>query len=626
MVRGWVLVCVTLVLACGGRPKRVHKPGEAYLEKIVIEGNHAIASDTLIHGLLLERRAEAGRAIDEYQLVLDEQRIIGAYQRLGYLSIEVRSRVDRKGDAETVVFTVTEGPRASVTVELDGLPDDVPRAKARALIALADGGPFDYAAYDDAKAKLLLLVENAGYAHAHLDAGVIADREHAKTTARYVLDAGPHCTFGPVTITGVDGALADAVRVRLETHEGQPYNTDAITQTRRALYAMNRFSTVHVDIDQKTDAAVVPVRVAVTVGNRHEARAGGGLGLDPVNYSIRGRGTYSVVGWPFQLSTFSLDFKPEYTLLRVSCHWYQPWTCQSEPRVRLLGTLTQQDFLLPNVVGTVEGGLDFLTIEAYTILGVHARLGMSTPLGTPRVQARIGWLLGEYYFRDPSPALDMPTQQALGITSAERLGNFSQTLVIDLRDRPIEPRYGAYADLRVTEGTKYAGGAFEYVQVTPEVRAFAPLGPVTLGTRLRVGEILGDVPPTERYYAGGASSDRGYPERQLSPIATNPANGDSVVIGGAGLIETGVEARIRVGAIKGYDLGTVAFLDGGDVEDSVSALAVSRLHWAVGLGLRWFFLPVGPARLDFAYRLGTDDPAQPVLSRFQWFLSVGEAY
>jgi outer membrane protein assembly factor BamA len=625
MVRVWVLVSVTL-LACGGGPKRVHKPGEAYLDKIVIEGNHAIESDTLIHGLLLERRAEAGRAVDEYQLVLDEQRIVGAYQRLGFLSVEVRSRVDHKGDADTVVFTVTEGARATVTVELDGLPSDVPLAKARALVPLADGGPFDYAGYDGAKATLLLLVENAGYAHAQLDAGVIADRTHAKVIARYVFDAGPHCTFGPVTVTGADGSLADAIRVRLETHEGQPYSTDAIAQTQRALYAMNRFSTVHVDIDQKTDATVVPVHVAVTVGNRHEARAGGGFGLDSINYSIRARAQYSVVGWPFQLSTLSLDAKPEYTLLRVSCHWYKPWTCQSEPRVRLIATLTQQDFLLPKVVGEIEGGLDFLTIEAYTILGVHARLGLSTPLWTPRIQARIGWLVGEYYFRDFSPALDPASEAGLGINNAERLGNFSQTLVVDLRDRPIEPRYGGYADLRITEGTRYAGGAFEYVQVTPEVRLFAPLGPVTLGSRLRVGEIIGDVPPTERYYGGGASSDRGYPTRQLSPIATNPATGDSVIIGGAGLIETGVEARIRVGEIKGYDLGTVAFLDGGDVEDSVSALSFSRLHWAVGLGLRWFFLPVGPARLDIAYRLGTDDPAQPVLSRWQWFLSVGEAY
>ena len=140
--------------ACGGAPKRVHKPGDEYLAAIRIEGNRAIPSDDLIPGLALERNALAPRSIDDYKLQLDTQRIATAFQKLGFFQVDVKTRLEKTGDAATLVFTVVEGPRATVQVELLGLPPEVPQDKARKLVGLADGAPFDYEAYDDAKTAL----------------------------------------------------------------------------------------------------------------------------------------------------------------------------------------------------------------------------------------------------------------------------------------------------------------------------------------------------------------------------------------------------------------------------------------------------------------------------------------
>jgi outer membrane translocation and assembly module TamA len=70
----------------------------------------------------------------------------------------------------------------------------------------------------------------------------------------------------------------------------------------------------------------------------------------------------------------------------------------------------------------------------------------------------------------------------------------------------------------------------------------------------------------------------------------------------------------------------VAFLDGGAVTETASDLDPLHLHWAIGAGLRWYISAIGPLRIDFAYRLGTDSPTEPRLGRFQWFISLGEAY
>jgi translocation and assembly module TamA len=626
------VACVAVALGChGGGP--VRHPGEQYVAKIRVEGNHALTSDALINGLALRRREDAGVAVDEYQLTQDVTRIVGAYEKLGYFRVEVHPRVEHQGDAEDIVLAISEGPRATVTVEIDGLPADISPQRARQLVKLVDHGPFDYAAYDAAKEPLLKLVEDASYAHARLDAGVVADRAHDRATVRYVFDPGPQCTFGPVSVTGVHGALLRAVDARVEIHAGQRYSSEALLDTQRALYGMGRFSTVRVDFDQTSNDPVVTVRVALTEGNRHEFRAGGGVGIDPINYSLRARATYTQVGFPFPLSTIGVDFRPEYTYLQATCGSIAFWTCANEPRVRLIGTLTQQDFLVPKLRLELEGGLDFLTIEAYTIEGVHGRVGLSMPLGTPRVQAHVGWLVGIYQFVDVNEALLPDAQDQIGISTtvngvttgrAEQLGTFNESLTLDLRDRPIEPHYGIYAEARVTEGTRYAGGAFNYTQITPELRGYVPIAKAVLALRARVGEFFGDIPPTERYYSGGASSDRGYPERQLSPIATNGP--DTVVIGGGGLAEASAELRVPAGKLLGLATGGVAFIDGGDVEMTASQLDIWQLHWAAGVGFRWFLLPIGPLRVDVAYRFGLDSANLPTLSRFQWFLGIGEAF
>ena len=103
----------------------------------------------------------------------------------------------------------------------------------------------------------------------------------------------------------------------------------------------------------------------------------------------------------------------------------------------------------------------------------------------------------------------------------------------------------------------------------------------------------------------------------------NPA---SVVIGGGGLIETGIELRTRFSPL-GLKAGGVLFLDGGDVTEDAYDLDPTNLHWAVGAGLRFFYLPIGPIRIEVAYRLNRTGPGEPVAGdRFNYLLSIGEAF
>lgn len=604
--------------ACHHAHAPVRRPGEEYLKAIEVQGNRQVKDRDLTSGLALERAKQRGRAPDPYLVQLDQDRIRGEYLRRGFFGIDVRSRVDRADDAATVVYTVEEGKRAATRVVITGLPDDpdLPLSKVRSKLPLADGAPFDYEVYDLAKPKLLGVVQDAGYAHAKLDSTVYADRANRIAIVQLDYDIGPRCTFGPVEVSGVTGDLADAVRARAQFSPGDRYSTQAIIATQRQLYAMARFSTVQVQ-PEETTSPVVGVKIAVSEAARREIRLGGGFGIDPTAYEVRGRAGYTIAGWPFPLDTVTIDLRPAYAYMRDGSGL--------QPRIRALARLERQDLFWTYAKGEIETGYSYVAIEPYTYYGPRASVGFLTPIGTQRVQAGVGWSLEQLSFRTVAmPIIDAGLEPILHLDAPQRVGAYTQTITLDLRDHPIEPTIGAYASLRSAIGTRFAGGAFEFVELVPDVRGYVPIGPVVLGARLRVGTFFGDIPATERFFSGGASNHRGFGERQLSPNVTSGTQ--TVPYGGGGLVETGVEGRFPITTWRQIGIGGALFLDGGDVRERLADINPGALLWAVGAGLRFHTL-VGPVRADLGYRINRTGPDDPVPgSKYAFHLSLGEAF
>ena len=137
-----------------------------------------------------------------------------------------------------------------------------------------------------------------------------------------------------------------------------------------------------------------------------------------------------------------------------------------------------------------------------------------------------------------------------------------------------------------------------------------------LAARIGVGTIFGAdlayIPPTERFYAGGGASVRGYGYRTLSPIR------DGRLTGGRSLVEGSMEARVQLTET----IGIVPFVDFGDVfTTSVPGATRGTLGFGAGIGLR-YLTPVGPLRLDVATPLihrGSQDG-------IALYISIGQAY
>ena len=99
-----------------------------------------------------------------------------------------------------------------------------------------------------------------------------------------------------------------------------------------------------------------------------------------------------------------------------------------------------------------------------------------------------------------------------------------------------------------------------------------------------------------------------------------------VVIGGAGLIETGIELRRQLGTLGTLPVGANVFLDGGQVTESARDLDPWQLDWAIGTGV-WAKL-VGDLkfRIDLGYRLNHQSRDPDTFANLAPHIGVGEVY
>ena len=147
--------------------------------------------------------------------------------------------------------------------------------------------------------------------------------------------------------------------------------------------------------------------------------------------------------------------------------------------------------------------------------------------------------------------------------------------------------------------------------------------PLSEGLTLRLGGQFGyaedydgkQLPFYKNYYAGGASSVRGY---QSSSIGPKNSIGQS--LGGKRKVLSQVEVYFP---FPGIDLDKSmrfsAFIDGGVVDNHFDD-AFSEMRYSAGLGFNWFS-PVGPMRFNFATALNAKENDKT--EGFQFTLGTG---
>src|SRR5206468_11132761 len=130
-----------------------------------------------------------------------------------------------------------------------------------------------------------------------------------------------------------------------------------------------------------------------------------------------------------------------------------------------------------------------------------------------------------------------------------RVGISSINIVQDRRDDPVEPHKGVYSTADVGVAGRFFGSQVSFTRLLVRNATYYPLGKrLVLARSTEVGEIypfntssapLDAIPLPERFFGGGGTSHRGFPEEQGGPRDTSTG----FPLGGTALLFNQTEFR-----------------------------------------------------------------------------------
>lgn len=230
-------------------------------------------------------RRLADRAVDE---------AADALRPFGYYSPTIRSRTSRDDPNWIVRLKITAGEPVKLTtvdVKLAGAGRDEPQfAAVIAASATRPGARLDHAAYENLKTGLQRTALEQGYLDARFTRReLLVNPQQRSAEAHIELDTGGRYEFGPVTIEQ-DVLEGPRLQGYIRFAQGQPYSVEKLHATQYALEDSNYFSQVSVTPgDRDPVTLTVPVSIRAEPIKRDRYAVSAGYGTDT---GLRGQFTW----------------------------------------------------------------------------------------------------------------------------------------------------------------------------------------------------------------------------------------------------------------------------------------------------------------------------------------------
>lgn len=497
----------------------------------------------------------------------------------GYYNPFIDMRLEGAAPNWRATYIIDPGPRttlAAVDIEIvgEGAGDFAEEAR-RMRRRLAAGRPLLHSDYDEAK----VVLSSAAYAKGYLDAHYVLSELRVKpsdNSAEAVLrfETGPQYRFGEFTVVQQDARPLDDAFLRryVPIRPGAVYDPQQLLDTQFALGDLGYFGSVEIVPDR--EAAVdhrVPIIIHTLPRKTQRYDFGLGYGTDT--------GPRGSVGADFrQLNdrghTLHLETQISAIKEQALAEYRIPVGNKAGELFSITGNISQQDY---------DAGTSYLR-------GV----GIALARAAGKVQRR-------YYLK----YLHENSNLGADDTVVADLLMPGLTLNRADLDDSIYTRQGWSLFADVHGAANNVVSTVSFVQAHAIARAAWPLlRRSRLLLRYEYGanwvEDFGRLPASQRFFAGGDESVRGYGYQSLGP-----ENAAGQIIGGNFLTTFSVEFETAV-----YNnWGVAAFGDGGGVANDVAP----DLHYGVGAGLR-YRSPVGSIRIDLAHPL--DRKESPVRLHF----------
>ncbi len=505
--------------------------------------------------------------------------IQSALQPFGYYDASVTSSLTKKAKVWQARYKIDKGPVTrldKVNIQIEGEGKDQARIKRLVKIAnIKPGQNLQHEKYKTLKSGLLDTAYGMGYLDAKFKRSRIGVRpEKLLADIELVFDTGPRYFFGDITIEQ-DILRPDFVDKFVQVKSNEPFETQRLIDLQLDLSDSDYFRQVELNAEKdKARDNHVPVTVRARAGKSQKYEASVGYGTD--------------TGPRLGLSTL---------FRRVNRRGHQ-W--RNDLRLSAVKSTLASQYKIP--VGDVASEfLDFTAnadqryindVEA-TNYGIGSSLNQNRWGGRRRLSLAFeheSWAFG-----------DLNRRSATHLIPAI---NYNRKVA----DDPLFTRRGYSVNLTLLGSAENVLADTTFIQAHVSGRAVLPLG--AKGRFLLRAEYGAtetddfiDLPPSKRFFAGGAGSVRGYGYEEISP-----RDAQRNLIGGQYIATASVEADYLFWG----NFGLAVFYDVGNVADDPNM----DLLAGAGIGFR-YRSPVGMIRLDLAHPF--DDPD----SSFAFHISIG---
>jgi translocation and assembly module TamA len=517
----------------------------------------------------------------------------------GYYDAAVEARTERAGGGLRVILSADPGQQYRfVSVDLPGLSAAGPEAaKLRAAFAVQPGDPVIAADVIAAGTALTRALGQNGFAEAKLGEQQI-EINHQTHFASLVLPVipGPVARFGTIRVSGKPPFSAHHVAIIARFKRGDLFKQSKVDDLRRALIATTLVASADIQLVPVDGGRTVDLAVRLEPAPSHTIAGELGYGT--------GQGARIEVDW-----TDRNFFNPEGAItLRGVAGTREQLAAVQFRRNNFL----QRDQVLNLQVSAGHQVFDAFEAKTVQLSGDIERQSNFI------WQKKWTWTYGaELLGTDERGVFNLS-----GVKDTRKffIAALPVSLGYDGSDNLLDPTRGFRLSGRISPEVSMHGGSFIYARSQIDASAYHPVSDtVVLAGRIRLGTIFGasafNVAPSRRFYSGGGGSVRGYGYQQLGP---KDVDGDP--IGGRGLAEFGLEARIRPRQLFGGNFGIVPFFDGGSLTTR-SLPTFSHMRYAAGFGVR-YYSSFGPIRIDFGVPLNRQKGDGPVAVT----VSLGQAF
>ena len=644
-------------------------PGKRHkLVAIEIRGNRYFDTETIRERMFLQKSSflqfPHGR-YSESLLSRDEDSIVNLYQSNGFRDVRVADRLenDYRGKAGdmAVSLTIDEGPQYFVNhLEVEGIRS-LDQAAILTMLNCTQDQPFSEFNVAVDRDTILAQYFDNGFPNATFEWSSKPAGKPNLVDLRFTVGEGNRESVREVIVN--QGALKTTrpslIYRSLHMNPGDPLSPTAITETQRRLYDLGVFSRVDTAI-QNPDGESTHKYVLYEMEEARRYSFAAGLGAQLTRIG----GCTTCLDAPAGQTGFSPRVSLDFTRSNL---WGLAHSISLRTRVSTLerrGLLTytwprfrNQERLNVSFTGLYEDSSDIRTFSYKREEGsaqLSQRISKATTFFYRYTYRRVGI--------DQATLKITPFLIPL-LSQPVRLGLVAGGFIHDRRDDPVDPHKGIYTTLDVGLAEHIVGSQRNFLRFLARNATYHPLGKKLVLARSTEfgdiyafrysGDVLAAIPLPERFFGGGGTSNRGFPENQAGP--RDPVTG--FPLGGTAVFFNQTELRFP---LIGDNIAGVLFHDAGNAYSSLGNLSFrvrqrnlqdfDYMVHAVGFGIR-YRTPVGPIRVDLAYSInpphffgfkgtlqdlinaGVNPCAGPAsqcvvqgVSHFQYFFSIGQTF